>query len=1039
MFTLFYTNKRLMILAIGLIMVAGTSAFILLPRMEDPLLTPRAATITTVFPGADAERVESLVTEKIEDELKEIEEIKEIRSSSRAGVSFIAIELRDEVNTTKAATIWARIRDKASDASQTFPPGVLRPDFNRLDIRAYALIVALRWELPGEPNYAILRRLLKQLKDRIDGVSGTERSEIFGDPKEEVLVTIQPEAAIAMNLTPSLISRKILASDSKISAGHIRNGSEQVLLEVSGELDTLTRISHIPIQNSAGGNFVELADVAKIEKTVVTPPSAKVLVQDQPAVALGILVRSATRLDLWTADVEPLLQQFKAELPPGVAFEVAFEQNPFVANRMQALFINLLQGAAAVLFTVWVLHGWRCSLIIGFTLPLSCMMVLAAMHWLEIPIHQMSFTGLIIALGLLIDNSIVVVDEIARKLKEGERPIDAVGKSTKFMLLPLFNATLTTVLSFGPIALMPGGAGEFVGSIGVVTILAVVASMILSLTIIAGMAGWGLERQSRQSSLMSWGISIPWLTRIYGGLLELTFKHPLLGVLASLLLPLAGFVAIFQLPEQFFPPADRNQCQIELEMPATSSLAETERVAALIRSELLQDTRVRQVAWFLGESAPVFYYNVIPDRKNAANYGQAIVDCAADANMRQLIRHLQQKLNEQFPQASCLVRQLEQGPPFSAPIEVRIFGPDAVRLRELGEEVRLVLTQTPQVIHVRSEMAETLPKVVFAVDEQQANLAGLDHVSIASELNSSLEGMTGGSILEGTEELPVRVRVAGERRSDLNQIASLDILPALALQGASSLTKASYSGVPLNAISTLRLDAEVAGVNRLNGRRMNEVQAFITAGVLPAEVQKDFKNRLRDSGFKLPAGYTISYGGVEAERDEAVGNLVANTTVLFVIMVATLVLSFGSFRMASIIMIVAGLSIGLGLGSLWLFGLPWGFMGIVGTLGMIGAAVNDSIVVLTVLMELPPSESSNVSVIRQKVVENTRHILSTTLTTVFGFTPLVLGGGEFWPPIASSISGGVGGATFLALFFVPCMYLLMPGRPNAERATANTP
>ena len=1029
MFSLFYQNTRLLALSIGLIFTAGVSALILLPRMEDPLLTPRAATITTIYPGADAERVEALVTEKIEQELKEIEEIKELRSSSRAGVSFIAVELRDEVSAAAAATIWGRVRDKTADAAQLLPTGALKPEFNRLDIRAHAMIATLRWEAAGPPNYAVLRRQLKTLKDRIDAISGTERTEIFGDPKEEVLVTVRPEAATAMNLTPAAISAKILASDAKVTAGQIRNQAHQVLLEVSGELDTLTRIGHIPIQTGAGGEFVELADIAHVEKTSATPPDAKVLIHNQPAIALGVLVRAGTRLDLWTQDARPILKEFERELPVGTAFEITFEQNPFVESRMNALVTNLWQGAAAVLITVLVLHGWRTSIIIGLTLPLACLTVLGAMHWLNIPIHQMSFTGLIIALGLMIDNSIIVVDEIARKINAGISPREAVGRSTKFMLLPMFNATLTTVLSFGPIALMPGPAGEFVGSIGTVTILAVTASLILSLTIIAGLAGRCLPRQTSRSWWV-YGFSWQPMTRAYEAFLEFLFRRPLLGVIGCCTVAVLGFVSIFTLPEQFFPPADRNQCQIELELPATASLAETERLAEAIRAELLQDRDVTQVSWFLGESAPVFYYNIIPDRKNAANYGQAIVDCAGGVAMRPLILRMQDLLDRKFPTASCLVRQLEQGPPFSAPIEVRLFGPNPDRLRELGDHVRLTLTQTPRVIHTRSEMAEAIPKVVFAVDERQARLAGLDHLGIAAELQTSLEGSTGGSILEGTEELPVRVRVAGERRADLNQIASLELLP----HAPTGPTAVNYAGVPVNAISTLRLDSETAGVQRLNGRRMNEVQAFIPAGVLPATVQNDFKERLKQSGFALPPGYTMSFGGVEAEREEAIGNLVANTTVLFTIMIAVLVLSFRSFRMASIILMIAGMSIGLGFGSLWLAALPWGFMGIVGTLGMVGAAVNDSIVVLTVLMELPPQDASNIRLIREKVVENTRHIFSTTLTTVFGFTPLVLGGSEFWPPIAAAISGGVFGATFLALFFVPCMFLLMPGRAQFSTA-----
>ena len=327
MLTVFYRNPRLLALSIGMIAVAGLSAFVILPRMEDPLLTPRAAMITTFLPGADSQRVESLVTEKIEDQLKEIQQIKELRSSSRSGVSIITVKLRDETNVDQAASAWSRIRDKVDDARIDMPREATKPEFEQLDVKAYALIVGLRWELNGQPSYAVLRRLLKQLKDRLDLVSGTEKSEIFGDPDEEILVTIRPDAAASMGLSAAQVSRQIFASDAKVPAGQLRGESENVLLEVSGELDTLTRISHIPIQVNRDGTIVELSDIADVERTIQTPAQSQVFLDDQIAIALGVFVRPTVRLDRWASEVDQILDDFQKQLPPGVGFERVFEQN----------------------------------------------------------------------------------------------------------------------------------------------------------------------------------------------------------------------------------------------------------------------------------------------------------------------------------------------------------------------------------------------------------------------------------------------------------------------------------------------------------------------------------------------------------------------------------------------------------------------------------------------------------------------------------------------------------------------------------------
>jgi multidrug efflux pump subunit AcrB len=516
------------------------------------------------------------------------------------------------------------------------------------------------------------------------------------------------------------------------------------------------------------------------------------------------------------------------------------------------------------------------------------------------------------------------------------------------------------------------------------------------------------------------GFSHPWLTAAYRKSLDAVFRRPAWGIAIGLALPVLGFLQARKLPEQFFPPADRDQIQIELELSSHASLTNTVAIAQQIRQKMLGHDQVERVHWFLGESAPTFYYNVIPRRKNTPRYAQALVQLEQAEGAREVIHELQDMLNTEFPGARLLVRQLEQGPPFDAPVEVRLYGPDLQRLRELGDELRVLLAQTPDVIHTRAELSEALPKLALSVDEEQARLAGLDHTMIARQLNSTLEGAIGGSVLEATEELPIRVRISAADRGQLDRVASLDLMPSADGPPAT----ADYRGVPLSAVAEVNLEPEIATIPRFNGRRMNEVQAFITAGVLPAEVLSSFEQRLAAADFQLPPGYSFEFGGEAAKRDEAIGNLMVNVSVLLVLMVATLVLSFQSFRMAAIIGSIAALSVGLGLGALWLFGYPFGFMAIIGTMGLIGVAINDAIVVLAALREDPRAREGEPQAVRNVVIRSTRHIVATSLTTMAGFTPLVLAGGGFWPPMAIAIAGGVGGATILALYYIPSAYIL---------------
>lgn len=390
---------------------------------------------------------------------------------------------------------------------------------------------------------------------------------------------------------------------------------------------------------------------------------------------------------------------------------------------------------------------------------------------------------------------------------------------------------------------------------------------------------------------------------------------------------------------------------------------------------------------------------------------------------RELTHQLQRELDEAFPQSRTLVRLLEQGPPFDAPVEVRIFGSDKSVIGRLGDQAREILAGTPDVVHTRSDAGEGVPKVSLRIAEEEARLAGLDLKSIADQLNFALEGAIGGSVLEGIEELPIRVRVANAERGDLAAIASTNMLADTA--NGLTMSDGDFTGVPLSALGDLTLVAEPASITRINGRRVNEIQAFITAGVLPAVVQSAFEERLEASGFELPPGYFLNFGGEASKRDESVGNLLASTGLLLVMMIATLVMSFHSFRVASIVGAIALLAAGLGTGSLWLFGYPFGFMAIVGTMGLIGVAINDTIVVLAAIREDPLASVGDRVAIQDVVVRATRHIVATTLTTIAGFVPLLIAGGGMWPPLAITIAGGVSGATILALYFAPSAYILL--------------
>lgn len=1019
MSTLFYRNRRLLILAVLLIVVAGLAGYQSMPRLEDPELTQRFARIVTQFPGAKAERVEALMTEKLEEELFEIEELKVLESESTAGVSTLVVELNDHV--TEVDEVWSRVRDKLDDAHALLPSGALEPEFEKQEVRAYALIAALTWRYDGPPNYAVLRRLAEQLEDRLRALPGTEQVDLAGDPNEEITVEVQPAELAARGLAVADISGQLEQSDARVSAGQLRSARGDLLIEIENQYDSVQRVRQTPIRFGAESQTVQLADIAQVSKGIAQPQADLAIVDGRPAVALGTLIESNRRIDHWATDAHDVLNEFKAELPDGVELVVVFDQSVYTIERLTSLMSNLILGAVAVVVVIWLLMGWRSAIVVGAALPLSALMVFAGMHLLGVPIHQMSVSGLIIALGLLIDNAIVMVDEVRSRLSVGRKPVEAISQSVGHLAIPLAGSTVTTALAFMPIALMPGGAGEFVGSIAVSVVLAIFSSLLLAMTVIPTLAGLldSFGSDSRQASWWNAGLHSQRLLDFYRRSLRFLFARPALGLTLGVILPVIGFVQARNLPEQFFPPADRDMFQVEMELPSHTSLEETRRTAMAVRQQMMAHPQVENVHWFIGESAPSFYYNLVKQREHASQYAQAIVQLNSADGWQQNIRALQIELDKSFPEARLLVRQLEQGPPFKAPIEVRLFGPDLARLRQLGDEVRVILAALPDTLHTASSLADAQPKFGIQLDEEKARMAGLNNQLVARRLDEILEGTVGGSVLEATEELPVRVRLASKGRAALDEIASLEFVS----QTADGRNPTKY--VPLQAIGDVQLVPERANIPRRNGQRLNTVQAYITAGVLPGEVQAQFEQRLARSGFELPAGYRLEFGGESAERDTAIGNLLSSVSVLIVLMAATLVLAFGSFRKAAIIASVGALSVGLGLNSLWLFGFPFGFMAIIGTMGLVGVAINDSIVVLAALGDNRRASEGDPEATGEVVIGATRHVLSTTLTTIAGFTPLLIAGGGFWPPMAIAIAGGVTGSTILALYYVPSAYLIV--------------
>ncbi|MEZ8465717.1 efflux RND transporter permease subunit [Vibrio splendidus] len=1022
------SNTRLLILMTALLMVSGISAFMTLPRAEDPVIINRYANITTSFPGASAERVETLVTEVIENKLRELSEVKLVSSTSRPGVSIVTLELNDTI--TEPEPVWSQARDKLSDIESILPAGSHSPDLDSDHTYAFTTIASLTWSGAGEPDRLTLGRYAKELAKRLRTLSGTEFVDEYGMPQEEIQISLRTADAAALGRSSANIAESLEGADAKNSAGELVSAYSRFGLEIKSELDSIERIKQVPIATDSNGHIIRMEDIASVKRGEKTPQDQIAIIDGEPGVIVAARMHPDLRVDNWTSRANALIGKFEQELPSNVKVTVLFNQQGYTETRLDDLGKSLMIGFGLILIVLFVTLGVRAAILVAISLPLTSLLTLSIMKMTGVPINQMSVTGLIVALGIMVDNAVVMVDTIQAYRLKGQQRAEATMNALKHLWVPLLGSTLTTVLAFAPIILMPGASGEFVGGIAITVSFSLIGSYIISHTLIAGLATKLLPKQlsdvdkKGQHHWYMTGLRIPALTRWFSSSVRFGVTHPIITIALVLLVPFTGYWSMSQLTEQFFPPSDRDMFEIQVYMPPQASIYATKNTSEKIDDIIHRYPEVERIDWLVGANFPSFYYNLQARQNNAPYFSQAMVKTENFDQANTLIPQLQKVLDEEVPEAQILVRKLNQGPPFTAPVELRVYGENLDTLKAIGEDVRLILAGVPHVTHTRETLQPGTPKVWLKVDEDTAKLNGISLNQFAGMLQTTLTGRESGSVIEGSESVPIRVRVADEARENLAHLSNIRL----------PISSDVYStGINVSTLAELELTTSRGAITRRNGQRVNTIEGYIEAGVLPQTVLNEFQKRLEN--YQMPSGYTIGFGGESAERDNSVNSLISNVAVVVVLMVLVVVMSFNSFRMSSIIFMVAGLAGGLGLLSVWTFGYPFGFTVIIAMLGIAGLAINAAIVILTELKLDKEASSGNVDAVVEAVMSCTRHISSTTITTVGGFMPLIIAGGGFWPPFAVAIVGGTVLTTLISFYFVPVVYHLMTRNQRKTIAT----
>jgi multidrug efflux pump subunit AcrB len=1008
---LYLDRPRIFLLAMLFIIAGGLLSYDSLPRQENPQLAERWANITAVLPGATPQRMETQIADVLETQLREIDEIKIIDSTSLSGVVRVGLELKEIIGKGETDEVWAKVQETLSQSAALVPPGT-NISFNHSGPPTTVLF-ALQWRGDGDPQMVILSRLANQFKRKLANITNSKQALVYGDTKEEIFVGADLDLLTDAGMNIQSIAIAIDRYDSKRAIGNIVGQDAEFRIKAHDNISLINDLKKLPLKISDDYQAIRLEDVATVEKLPVDPPIEIVSYNGIPSVFVEVRGKFAQRTDLYSKAVLRVADIFKEGLPDEIGLEVIFNESDFVEEKFSFLMQSILLATFIVLFLSYLLLGPRSAVIVSAVVPLTILLVLIGCTILQVPLHQTSVTGIILSLGLLIDNSIIVVEDYRYRKSQKLVNREAIYASIKHLSLPLLAATVTTGLAFMPMAAGKGASPEFVGDMAITIILAVSSSLFLALTVVPV-----LLKTMEDSNFLNLnkskniGFSHQGLRTRYRAFLAWALFKPGRALVLSLILPILGFVSFGFLDTDFFPNQGKTMFKVEVELDANASIYATNKRVISIRDQVLLEDYVTRDMWWVGRRLPRLLYNIIggPSGEGSDNLATGVFFTSSYSQMDSSLANLAKRLEKDHADVRVRVSKFTNGPPVEFPVNIAIFGDDNQVLKSLGEELKSILAKSPQVSDVLADQSASVTGLEINLDEVNLAFSSKSSQEIIDQISASTRGIYVGSMLDGNKEVPIRIKNKNREASEVNQTAFLAINSAEGFDYVESFSDISYT-------------SEINQINRYQGTRNNAVKAAVYPGTLASTVLNDVADELKAFEDSLPVGYSIAQFGDAEERAESFGQLFSTFFLFLGLIVMTLVMILNSFRQASIILLVGTLCIGLGFLGMFVGFQNFGFIGLVGIVGLAGLAINDSIVVLSHLNEDAGTGQVSKDTLIETTVRSTRHILTTSLTTMGGLLPLLFD--KFFETLAWAMCFGVMGSALLALLLIPSMFCFL--------------
>jgi multidrug efflux pump subunit AcrB len=1002
-------RKKTFFLFISLVLaVTGVFSYYKMGKLEDPEFTVKLAVVITPYPGASALQVEKEVSEKIEKAVQKMDRLDYVRTESRQGMSIAYVYLHDNLPSRNVPQEWDHLRRKISDIQPQLPPGagpsLVKDDFGEV----YGVLIALT--APGY-SYEDLKNYADLVQKELLMVDQVSRVEIWGEQKECVYVDISrsmlAEMGIPFGLVLSLLEQQSILAD----PGSADLGRQRIRLALSGEFSSVNDIGEMVLgavdpQSGREQTFF-LKDVARIQKGLFEPPANMMRYNGMDA--LGIAVSTVTGgnvIDMGQG-VTSRLQELQHRLPPGVETHyVAFESDQ-VNQAIDSFMINLIQAVTIVSVLLLLFMGIRSGVIIGSGLVLTILITFVLMRFMGLDLDRVSLGALIIALGMLVDNAIVVTEGVLVKMQTGVKKLEAARQTVRETAWPLMGATLVAIFAFMPIVMAGDDTGEYTRGLFIVIAISLVVSWFLAMSITPLWCHMFLGRDLGDKDLKT----DPYSGRIYRFyhrvlVFSLNRKTLVLAVMGGVfILSLYGFTKV---DKTFFPPSTRPQLKLDYWLPEGSRIEAVSQDMKIIEKKLLEHPNIISVGSFIGEGAPRFYLPMEPRFPNSS-FGQMIINIDDPSNLDEVKTFADVYLAENFAYAEPRVRKFPMGPPVEFSVEARFSGDDREVLRGLAEQAKNIMRADPDAIEVRDNWRQKVKAYELEYSQARGIRAGVDREDVARALKLNFQGISIGMFREKDKIMPIVLRPPEDYRKRLEDIYSIDVR-----------SFSAQHGTPLGqTVSGAGLQWEDSVIVRRDRVRTITAQAESRTGN-----GQELMNRIRKDieSIELGPGYRMEWGGEYEKSRDSQAEVFAGVPLSFMLMAVVVVGLFSSPGQPVIIFLVLPLAmIGVTAGLL-LTGQPFGFLALLGTLSLSGMLIKNVVVLLDQVELYIASGKKRYQALLDACVSRLRPVMMATLSTVMGMTPLLFD--VFWVAMAIAIVFGLTFATVLTLVVVPVLYAL---------------